>query len=81
MDLNKVNNGQRMDFANSPAPIVALDILSRLLRSKGWQQIAGSSEYATVVNAVTVDVETALLNNFINEIEEIKKGKTYEENQ
>ena len=73
-----VNNQQRMEFANSANLEVVMDILSRVCGSRSIVSLIGKDEYSTLVNAITVEVETQLLKNFANELDAIKKGQIYD---
>lgn len=73
-----INNEQRITFANTDGPQIALDIMKRACRSQGIASVIAKDEFHTVVNAITLDVESGLLQAFAREIEEIKLGKIYE---
>jgi hypothetical protein len=75
----KVTNQQRMQFAQSDSMMIAIDILKRCCKSSQTPSLIGNSAYRTLVNAVILETEGAMLSNFINEVEQIKKGKLYEE--
>lgn len=77
--MNKITNQDRMMFAQGNSAFIALDILRRVCQSSSKHTIIGNNEFTTILNAITLDTETALMNNFIREVEEIKKGKMYEE--
>jgi hypothetical protein len=73
-----INNEQRIAFSNTDGPQIALDILKRVCRSQGIASVIAKDEFSTVVNAITLDVESGLLQSFAREVEEIKRGKIYE---
>ena len=77
--MTKITNQERILFSQGNGPMIALDILRRVAQSADKSTIIGNSEYTTLLNAITLETETALMNNFIREVEAIKKGKIYEE--
>ncbi len=49
-------------------------VITILRESAKSTQLVGDTEFATVVNAVTLDAQSNLIMEFINQIDKIKKG-------
>ncbi len=59
----------KIAFANSEHVAVVIQILQEC---GGTQALVGSSEYETVVNAVTLDANSNMIKKFINSLDAIK---------
>lgn len=71
-------NQRKAAFANS----VDMGILVQLLRESCHKgPLVGETEYETVVNAVRLDSQSDLINEFINQIDTIKKGGLFNAEQ
>lgn len=65
-------------FANSEHYQGAVELLKRSRTE--ITSLVGETEFATVVNALTVELETALIHRFVQMIDDIKTGKNLEKN-
>lgn len=69
---------QKIAFAQSEHVAIVVSILKECSRQ---QKLVGETEYATVVNAVTMDAQGDMIIKFINSIDFIKKGLINEQPQ
>lgn len=67
---------RKAEFANSSHIAIVIQLL-RECSHKG--PLVGQSEYETVVNAVRLDAQSDLINEFISQIDSIKKGGLFNE--
>lgn len=71
-DENNTLKKQKIAFANDADMVrAALEIFRTCTTQK---PLVGENEYATVVNAVTLDAESNMMLKFINSIDAIKRG-------
>ena len=62
---------KKIAFAQSDHVAIVISLLKECSRQ---QKLVGDTEYATVVNAVTMDAQGDMIIKFINAIDHIKKG-------
>lgn len=70
MPENATTLQKKIAFANSEHVAIVIELLKEC---GGAQQLVGETEYATVVNAVTLDAQQDMLKKFINALDSIKK--------
>jgi hypothetical protein len=63
---------KKIAFAQSEHVAGAVEVLRACVKQR---PLVGETEYATVVNAVTLDAQMSLILSFIASIDEIKQGK------
>lgn len=61
---------KKIAFANSEHVAIVIQILQEC---GGVQLLVGETEFATVVNAVTLDAQQDMVKKFINSLDAIKK--------
>jgi len=61
---------QKIEFANSAHVAIVIQILKECSRQ---EKLVGDTEYATIVNAVTMDAQGEMIIKFINSLDAIKK--------
>jgi len=67
---------KKIAFAQSEHVAIAI----RILQDCGSiQQLVGETEYATVVNAVTLDAQQDMIKKFINSLDSIRKNNFTEQ--
>lgn len=64
-----------MAFAGSEHVAIVIQLLKEC---GGVAKLLGDTEFATVVNAATLDAQQEMLKNFITMIDNIKKGSLHQ---
>jgi len=70
-EINITENQKKMAFANSEHIEIVITLLQEC---GGVDSLVGSNEFATIVNAVTLDAQQNMIKKFINSIDSIRKG-------
>lgn len=76
MEPNEQNLKQRkISLAQSEHASVVIDLMKDCMTQT---PLVANTEWATIVNAITLDVQSTMLRSMADYIEEIRKGKLHE---
>jgi len=75
MDDNQTIKQQKIAFAQSEHTEAAIQLLRETIAPK---PLVGDNEYSTIVNAVTLDAQSEMINKFIQAIVAIKNGSLHQ---
>lgn len=73
--INATENQKKIAFANSEYVATVIQLLQEC---GGVQQLVGDTEYATLVNAITLDAQQEMIKKFISALDAIKNGSLFE---